>query len=210
MNKILIDGDKIFLSKKITNIEVTGQAKLFINNIDHYVDLTITLKNGAYLEVLDYSRNGIVKNIRVIQDSNTTMEYVHSLDIDSEYTFNYITELNGDNNTNKISISGISRGIINLDVNALVRGQYKNNVLEENIKVLNIEGKCKILPKLGISSRDVIANHNTAISNIDDDTLFYLMSKGITNDAAVKLICDGYLYGSIRKYDEEFYNLIKE
>ena len=58
-----------------------------------------------------------------------------------------------------------------------------------------------------INVKECIANHNTAISNVREDEIFYLMSKGITRDIAIKLISDGYLYGLYK--DEKFLNEIR-
>ena len=77
----------------------------------------------------------------------------------------------------------------------------KDNVLDENIKVLTIGGKCFTKPMMHINVKECIANHNTAISNVREDEIFYLMSKGITRDKAVELISDGYLYGLYKDYD---------
>ena len=60
---------------------------------------------------------------------------------------------------------------------------------------------------LHISALNVLANHNTAISNVNEDALFYLMSKGIDRKQATKLIEDSYIYGLFK--NEEFINLIK-
>ena len=44
-----------------------------------------------------------------------------------------------------------------------------------------------------IDTKNVVANHAASISTIDDNYLFYLMSKGIEKDDAIKLIMDGFL-----------------
>lgn len=105
---------------------------------------------------------------------------------------------------------GISNGKVFLDVDGVVKDKTKGNILNEDIRVLTIEGTLSVAPKLHVNALDVEANHNTAISNIREDELFYLMSRGIDKEQAINLIKDGYLYGYFKRVDEEFYNLIKE
>lgn len=78
MNKILMDGDKIILNKQISSIEVTGSAKIYINNIDFDLNLEINLNNDSKLEVYDFTRNKLNKNFNVYQENNTSFDYFHT------------------------------------------------------------------------------------------------------------------------------------
>lgn len=210
MNKILMDGDKIILNEDISSIEVNGRVKIYLNNIDFDLNLDIKLNNDAHLEVYDCTRNKLSKDIRVFQDNSTFFAYYHTFEIDEEYNLKYRAYIAGNNNTNNINILGISNGNVYLDVDEIVKEHTINNILNEDIKILTIEGLAYVKPQLHVSSMNVEANHNTAISNIREDELFYLMIRGIDKDKACKLIKDGYLYGYFKRVDEEFYNLIKE
>ena len=96
---------------------------------------------------------------------------------------------------NIINIKGISdRGHTNIIIDGKVNELTKDNLLEENIKMLNInEGKSKIIPNMYINNKNVIANHAASISDINKDYLFYMNHKGINNNDAIKLIIDGFL-----------------
>ena len=209
MNKILVDGDKYFLTEDITNIEVSGSATLFINDLND-LSLNITLLDSAALEIFDFTTKGINKNITVNHSNDTKLTYFHTFKVSDNYNFTYKANICGNNNIDDINISGVSNGFVKLDIDGKVLENTENNVLNENIKVLTIGGKCITLPMLHINSKEVIANHNTAISNIREDELFYLKSKGIDELSSIKLIEDGYIYGYFKNKCEEFYNLIKE
>ena len=51
----------------------------------------------------------------------------------------------------------------------------------------------KSLPILLIDEYDVHANHGAAIGKMSDDELFYLMSRGLSNKEAFKLILSGII-----------------
>ena len=59
-----------------------------------------------------------------------------------------------------------------------------------------------------INTSKVIANHENAIGSINEEELFYLMSKGLTKENAEKLICKGYLLSNM--HNEELKDKIKE
>ena len=54
-----------------------------------------------------------------------------------------------------------------------------------------------IIPNLQVSSNEIEVNHAATISGIDQDYLFYLNSKGISNEAAEKIIKNGYLISNL-------------
>lgn len=207
MNKILVDKEIYILDDNNRNIEINGDSKIYIINLDGDINLKINLSDNSKVEVFDFNLKNKNTNINVKQNNNTSFIYNHSFKIDGEYNLNLIANINGDNNINKINIYGISNGYSKLIVDGIVKENTKNNILDENIKVLTINGKCFTRPMMHINVKECIANHNTAISNVREDEIFYLMSKGLDRESSVKLISDGYLYG-LFKSEEEFYKNI--
>ncbi len=207
MNKILMDGNKLTLKDYKSIIEVSSSSIIYI--LDNSSDLTldINIKDNASLTIYDFNMHNKSSDIIVRQGNNTKVEYNHTFKIDGEYKFNYEVHIIGDNNTNNVNISGVSNGLVSMNIDGNVLRNVKNNELNENIRILTIEGQAFVSPMLHISALNVLANHNTAISNVNEDALFYLMSKGIDRKQATKLIEDSYIYGLFN--NEEFINLIK-
>lgn len=207
MNKILIDKEIYVLEKDDHILDIDKNIKVYIYDLND-IDITFNLSDNAYVEVYDFNNKNIKSNIVVNQTNNTNFIYYHSFKVDDEYILDYKANIIGNNNKNIIKILGISNGYVNLNIDGIVKENTMNNYLDEQIKVLTIDGKADISPMMHINIKDVIANHNTAISNVREDIIFYLMSKGISRKDAIKLICDGYLYG-LFKDEEEFLNRIK-
>lgn len=210
MNKILVDGDKLLLKDNQEIFEVSGNVIIYINNLEGDINLEFYMSDNSKLEVFDYNSRGKNSSIKVVQNNNSKFNYIHTFKVEDVYKFDYKAIIKGNNNSNNINIYGVSNGNVYMDVDGDVSLNTVGNELNENIKILTDNGKAYISPMLHISALDVIANHNTAISKIRKDELFYLMSKGIDEKNAIKLIEDSYVYGILRKYNEEFYNLIKE
>lgn len=207
MNKILMDGNTLTLEEYNSKIEVISSSVIYVLDSESDLNLDITIKDNASLSIFDFNTHNKCSNIIVRQENNTKFTYNHTFKISGEYKFNYEAHITGDNNINNINISGVSNGFVSMNVDGNVSKHIKNNELNENIRILTIDGKAYVSPMLHVSALNVLANHNTAISNINEDYLFYLMSKGIDRECATKLIEDSYLYGLFK--NEEFINLIK-
>lgn len=209
MNKILMDGDKLYYKGDFENIEVDGYATIYIKDIKNY-KLNINILDNSFLEIYVYASSSGCADININQSNNTAVTFVHTFSISGDYSLKYRANIDGNNNKNNVFISGVSKNKVNLDVDGVVKENLKGNELNENIKVLTIGGKCFVAPKLHISTLDVIANHNTAISNIREEVLFYLYSKGISKERAISLIEDSYVYGYLKDASASFLDYIKE
>lgn len=207
MNKLLMDGNKVTLSNYETTIEVKESSTLYILDNGFDLNLDININDNKELIIYDFNTHNKKSKIKVKQGNNTKLTYNHTFKVSGEYTFDYVANISGNNNTNNINISGVSNGHVTFNVDGCVEDSTKDNELNENIKILTLKGRAYISPMLHVSALNVLANHNTAISNVNPDYLFYLMSKGIDEESATKLIEDAYLYGIFK--NTEFINLIK-
>ncbi len=68
-----------------------------------------------------------------------------------------------------------------------------NAFLTERILLLSDTAVAHAVPDLEILTDDVKCSHAASISHIPDQHLFYLMSRGLTRQAAQDLIVDGFL-----------------
>ncbi|MCF7835401.1 SufD family Fe-S cluster assembly protein [Candidatus Gracilibacteria bacterium] len=78
----------------------------------------------------------------------------------------------------------------NIDIGKNIKG-VSGHLLEENI-LLGEKISVKTLPILNVSSNDVSASHGAKIQKIDNEKLFYMMSKGLSLHETKKLIVKGY------------------
>lgn len=62
-------------------------------------------------------------------------------------------------------------------------------LLQQNI-VLGKDISVKTLPKLNIASHNVRASHGANIDTLDQQKLFYMMSRGLTKEQSQKLLVD--------------------
>jgi Fe-S cluster assembly scaffold protein SufB len=70
----------------------------------------------------------------------------------------------------------------------------------ESGMLLNKDAYLESIPAMSIDENEVKATHSSATGPIDDELIFYLMSKGLPEQSAKRLIVEGFLSSSIGKF----------
>ncbi len=90
-------------------------------------------------------------------------------------------------------------GLIKIDE----KGQQTNSYLKNENLILNKGARADSMPSLEIDANDVRASHGATIGQIDEEDVFYLMSRGIPRESAVKMVVEGFFYKVFdRMYNE--------
>lgn len=101
---------------------------------------------------------------------------------------------------------GVYRGNIIIEKNAFNSNGYQ----KEDTLLLSEEAEADAVPELQINNHDVKCSHGTTIGHVDKNQLFYLMSRGLSEEEAVKMIVNGFFQPLIKKVDKNLQNKIKE
>ena len=81
------------------------------------------------------------------------------------------------------------QGMIKIDPKAQKSNAYQKN----NNLLLSDHAHVDTSPELEILADDVRCTHGTTVGRIDEENIFYLMSRGITKKDAEKLVIEGFL-----------------
>lgn len=68
-----------------------------------------------------------------------------------------------------------------------------NAFLSFKVLLLGKNARAEVEPELEIDSNDVKASHSASIGQIDEEQLFYLMSRGLNRQESVKMIIKAFL-----------------
>tara|TARA_Y100000741_G_C17911502_1_gene419601 strand:- start:92 stop:544 length:453 start_codon:yes stop_codon:yes gene_type:complete len=85
--------------------------------------------------------------------------------------------------------NGTYQGKIYVDKNA----QKTNGYQLSKAIILSEKSQFNSKPELEIYADDVKCSHGSTTGNIDENSIFYLMSRGLTKDQASKMIIEGFL-----------------
>ena len=94
----------------------------------------------------------------------------------------------------------ISKGVVKDKARAVFKGMIritkdaKNSraYLAEHGMILGKEARADAIPGLEIETNEVKATHSASVAQINDEQIFYLMSRGLSEDEAKKLIIVGF------------------
>jgi Fe-S cluster assembly protein SufD len=175
--------------KRIVNI--AGSANIILNNA--LVNMGHThISDNIYLneEYADVELNQL--NIGSYNDtSDVTQDIFHN----AKYTKSNINNslISNSNAKLKYSVSG-----------RIFRGNEFSSCSQSNKGIILKEfGEIEVEPKLYIDEYNVEASHGAAIGQIDDDQLYYLLSRGLTELQARSLIISGYTLPFINSIQDE-------
>ena len=94
--------------------------------------------------------------------------------------------------------SGTYQGKIYVDKSA----QKTNGYQLSKALILSEKSEFNSKPELEIYADDVKCSHGSTTGNIDENSIFYLMSRGLTKDQASKMIVEGFLNEAIQTITE--------
>jgi len=192
-----------FKNSEATLIEIINDKK--INNLRINNDSSNIEYNAIDLYDEDISYNIEGKSISEGSFSSINIASVCYKNRNKNYTIN--TNNKRANTVNEINCFGIvkDKSVLNYDVSSLIEKGAKKSVVRQNSNILLFDENSlgKNNPILLIEENDVKASHGSSIGKIDDDTMFYLCSRGLTKNEATNLICLGKLEYLIKKIEDE-------
>ena len=141
-------------------------------------------------------------NLDIELTNASFVEFNYSLKTNGESNITLNANVAGDDNVSRINFHGVTdnEGVIKNIATSKVDEKTQNNEVLENLRIITLnDAENMIVPNLLVRSDGVNAIHNTTISTVPKDYLFYLNSKGINNKEATKLIVDGFLKSNLKE-----------
>ena len=104
-----------------------------------------------------------------------------------------------------------SKGIFQGKIFVNSRAQKTDGYQLSKAILLNKNAEFDAKPELEIYADDVKCSHGSTSGSLDENSVFYLMSRGLSNNEAKKLLINGFMLDAIEKItDIEIKKLIKE
>ena len=99
----------------------------------------------------------------------------------------------------------LEKGRLMIDaIGRIVKGAYKSESHQTSRALSFADGqRSEILPELLIDENDVQASHAMSIGRVDEDQLYYMMSRGLSVQECTSLISTGYLLPIAETLDNE-------
>ena len=215
MNKIVVDKE-LNISDYIGNISYTlsdniisikGKCKIY--DFDNNKNIIINMLDNSNLEYYKIRNKLSDSKTLINQNNDTYLDYKEIIINNGDFKYDINVRLQGNNNVSKVTLRCLNEtGNAKVFANGIVDEKTSNNELLEDLRGLNLSNNELIIkPDMQINSLDVSANHKVTISNVKEDELFYLESKGVNSKDATKLLKEGFILGILPLEEKE---IIKE
>ena len=184
---------------------------IYINN-DGVFDIN---KNEA-LEIYHYVVDKSV-NIKInLNGENAKVVYHLSIISNNDNVCKIDVNHMSSNTESKIICHGVNTGDKKLEFNVtgLVPKEMDKCICNQENQIINLkDGETVIKPNLLIRNYDTFSNHAAYIGEFSKDKMFYLESRGISEEDAIRLLMKGLLLGDGDRENvivKEFMDNLKE
>ncbi len=194
---------------KYTSIQETNNK--FNYNVNFYVKENVNLE----INTLNLNNNEVNNCINVYMNEmyshlNVNNSLINNTGLKQSYDYN-IYHNNKDTESKLINYAICkNESVLNINSNGIIKRRCARSKIHQKSKgiILDLKSAISANPLLQIDEFDVEANHGASIGAIDDEDLYYLMSRGLTKSQSEQLIVSGYMEPIIKNItDEEIKNL---
>ncbi len=212
LSKFNLDKNKkevLYSEKPNNNLELSideGSHLIYIT-FDKGIDtssniLKANLKRDSKLEIYNVVTSNISANIKAditLEEEGANVSIINLLLLGRDATLDSKIDIyhNTKHTESDLSNYAIAKdnATLVLDNNATIKKASSKSVAHQSTKGLTLSksAKIKALPNLYIDEYDVIASHACSIGSVNKEDLFYLMSRGLTEAEANKIVVMGYV-----------------
>ena len=202
--------DAILKNYKIDKTE-NKNIKYSFNNIDqdeNSISETFILSSGS-----DYLKNEINCNLNGEHSSafvNGIFSLMNNKKHEIRTTINHLTENTKSYQLIKSVLGKDSKAIYQGKIFVNSKAQKTDGYQLSKAILLDETSEFNAKPELEIYADDVKCSHGSASGSLDENSIFYLMSRGLNYQQSKELLINGFLLDVIEKItDPEIKNLIK-
>lgn len=189
---------------KYTTIE--ANKNITTTKVNFYVDENVNIEIDT-LSLNDNNVNNCMNVYLLKENSHLVINnaIINNTSLTQSYDFNVY-------HWNKSSESQLTNyaickddSVLNINSNGIIaKGCSKSKIIQKSKGIiLDLTSAISANPLLQIDEFDVEANHGASIGAIDDEDLYYLMSRGLTKAQSEHLIVTGYMEPIMAKMNEE-------
>ncbi len=175
-------------------------------NVYSFATFRSLLKKGARLDWRHAWFGGTHQKAKIIncldgEGSATDEVQVFFLDKKEHLDITSRLEHNCPRTTSRVLVKGAlrdrARAVFQGNVRIERNAQETDSFLSDHVMLLNPGARADSVPGLEIEANQVRASHSASIGQIDEEQVFYLMSRGLDESEAKKTIVSGFLSPAI-------------
>lgn len=194
------------------NVNLNIYERLFGNEVK--LRTKYHLKKNSNVYVSKFNDIDLIKECTIINldGINASMTYNLKTIAVNDENYEILTYHNCKSTLSEINTNGVNikDGKIYFNISSFIPNGNNKCDASQNNKIINLtDNECIIKPNLYIDEYDIVANHSAWIGSFNKDELFYLQSRGITKEEAIRLLINGFLTSKLNTTKEQKEEIIK-
>jgi Fe-S cluster assembly protein SufD len=213
------DQQSPYFNHQVVEINLAEQAELKHKRIQmesrqayHLSDLYIALQSKADYRGVTASIGGCwsrtaITNRFIQPDAHCELDGLYLVDDGQLTDFHLDVDHQVPHCSSRENFKGILRGSGRAVFDGLIQvgeGAQKSEAHLHNANLmLSRNAEVDTKPQLMILADDVVCSHGTTVGQLDDQAMFYLRSRGLDEQQAQALLCQGFLAEIVEKFEHQ-------
>lgn len=185
--------------KKTIVSETLPQGDIVLKKNSHLTYISILKKGWKGKKILNISLNGENAEVDflaiILGEKSETFDFETNSIHKSPHTKGNFTIRSVLNDSSQVEFKG------NLKIEK--KAQSTNVYLAHHTLMLSDKSKTNTIPCLEIEADEVKAGHSATIGKLDDDSIFYIKSRGLSKMQAEKMLIKSFIEQDIQKITDE-------
>lgn len=188
------------------NIEVIDNVhiNLFVISTDNKIIVNNTYKLGenSVIDLYKFYYNDSVKEDLVVNLDGVSSRFNYRFSSISKDNEEYHIIVN--HNNHKVNSNIVNKCIcldkskIIMTIDSVLDKGNTDCIMDQTSRILILgDADATIRPNMFINEDSVEARHGSVVGRIDEEEIFYLMSRGIELDEAINLIIKGFIFSNL-------------
>lgn len=190
------------------DVSISVLAKSNLSNVSFVYNVGENSTLNAYFADFSFGKEKVKVEINLNKDRANAYWHLASLSSNTDEKEFDVSVYHNAPNTSAVSDNyGVCKDEAKLvfsGESSILNGAIKSKT-RQNAKIMEFDPLSKAVAKpiLKIDENDIEASHGAVVGKINDDHLFYLTSRGLSESEAKKLITYGYLKPITNGFDED-------
>ncbi len=178
------------------------------NNINSMLSRRAQAENGAAVDWIDISIGGgstRQETVTALNGEGASSTITGAFFGDGSQQLDIMAkEIHNARNTKsniriKGALQGKAKAIVQSFTKIMKTAANSEGHQKANVLLLSDTARALPIPKLEIDNYDVKASHEASVGQLDSEKLFYLMSRGLDGNEAVRLVVEGFFEPLLRE-----------
>ncbi len=182
---------------------------VFQNIIQEPQDFSIVLnKAGEYFYVF-YGFGDVIKNIEIIINAENVTAHILGLFVGNikKCTIKTVQHHKAPNSVSNLHIKSVLIGDASFNYNGIIKidkeAQQSNAYQQNDNLMLSPNVHISTKPELEIIANDVTCSHGATIGQLNEEELYYMQTRGISQKESYALALNGFAQDIITKIPDE-------